>query len=247
MTDTSIDVLVAAGLSPPLTTDPAAPDVLHGDLLVKFGVPPSPTPTEGEPTDSFDVLIEAGVVEPTEDLMPPEYSAIHPELEGETPEGWETDNAGGGEVDPTPDDYVLVITSPTEGATVAPIHDVSGSGAPAGAPGVTLWYSISGSEFAMVDTTDADPDGNFMFAGGEAAAVGPLTWQVRFGEYHSLPVNITVAAASTHGPGEHREWEGFTTHAQFDALIDHLFESRPNAWAAMTIAQKKAWLDENYD
>ena len=88
----------------------------------------------------------------------------------------------------------LAITTPTEGATVPPIHDVTGTGAAPDAE-VELW---SGDRDPLLDTpnatTTADASGNWGFTGDTPATLGPVTWTVTCDENEGMAsVSITVS------------------------------------------------------
>lgn len=57
------------------------------------------------------------------------------------------------------------------------------------------------------------------------------------GQESSAAVSITVAAADP--------WDSMTTHAAIDAWVEENGIEQPVGWSAMTIAQKKEWLDNN--
>jgi len=82
----------------------------------------------------------------------------------------------------------LTITTPTAGATVPPVHDITGRGAVPGS-NVELWY-VEGDQ--MVATAAADVEGNWLFGGDTPAALGTVTWQVRQGPRVSAEVTVTV-------------------------------------------------------
>ncbi len=95
--------------------------------------------------------------------------------------------------EPGPEPGVIVITSPTEGATVPPVHDIIGTGALPNAE-VQLWYGGQNpAEDEPASTTTADAAGNWGFTGDTPAALGPVTWGVASGGYMAT-VNITVEA-----------------------------------------------------
>jgi hypothetical protein len=63
---------------------------------------------------------------------------------------------------------------------------------------------------------------------------------------------ITVAGtvplvAPAPAPAPDSEWAGFTRHAEFDDFLNENEIEDPDGWATMTIAQKKAWMDENIE
>lgn len=64
-----------------------------------------------------------------------------------------------------------------------------------------------------------------------------------------VPNRVTVSP--TPPPPLERPWDAFTTHAQIAEWVSH-FQTQhglvlPGGWSSMTIAQKKAWLNDNVD
>ena len=85
----------------------------------------------------------------------------------------------------------LAITSPTEGSTVPPVHDILGIGAVPNAE-VQLWYAGQDpGEDPPASTTTADASGNWGFTGDTPAALGPVTWGV-YSDDVLVTVSITV-------------------------------------------------------
>lgn len=58
-----------------------------------------------------------------------------------------------------------VITSPADGATVAPVHDVAGTAQPGQM--VTLWSAIGDDPLHVHANVQADADGNWVFSGAQ--------------------------------------------------------------------------------
>lgn len=91
-----------------------------------------------------------------------------------------------------------LISSPTAGSTVPPVHDVIGTG-PIGAT-MALWYTHSdfpGQDRDTGATAQVDPLGTFLFAGDSAMAPGEVEWFVRSAgppATESPRVAVTVAA-----------------------------------------------------
>lgn len=142
----------------------------------------------------------------------------------------------------------LSITTPADGATVPPVHDVAGTGAIPGAD-VELWHVEIEEQVA---TVAPDGEGNWAFTGDTPADPTPaLTWQVRQGPRVSPPVTITVEdpEAPPLRSGDDPEdapWESMTMHVQLDQfLADEMIEP-PVGWEEMKIVDKKAWLNQNY-
>ena len=92
---------------------------------------------------------------------------------------------GGGGTDPEPEPGVLTITSPAEGATVPPIHDIIGVGADPDAP-VDLAHAGT-----VVASGFADATGAWGFTGDTQASLGDVTWVVRSSGQEAY-VNIHV-------------------------------------------------------
>jgi hypothetical protein len=88
---------------------------------------------------------------------------------------------------PEPGQPALTIAAPVEGATVPPVHDVTGTGA---TPGASLTLAYGAGE-TVVATVNAEADGSWGFVGDQASAIGPQTWTVRDGE-RTASVSITV-------------------------------------------------------
>jgi hypothetical protein len=84
----------------------------------------------------------------------------------------------------------ITVATPSQGATVAPVHDVAGTGAPANST-VELWYVQADQKVAEVQS---DGSGNWIFGGDTPAALGEITWQVFSGIERSVPITVTVEA-----------------------------------------------------
>jgi hypothetical protein len=86
-----------------------------------------------------------------------------------------------------------VITEPTDGAIVPPVHTIRGTGV-ADAE-VALWYVENDQQVA---TTTADAAGAWAFDGDTPSALGPVTWEVRQGDATArVAVTVEGAAADT--------------------------------------------------
>lgn len=176
-------------------------------------------------------------------LFPGTFSSVDPDgsktrAENEDP----TFPGDGSQLPEPPTQGALVISTPTEGATVPAVHDIVGGGAMAGAT-VELWASDRTDSAAS--TTTAGPNGAWGFTGDTPAHPGPITWTVKDGTSEAS-VSVTVAGEEPEPESDDETpWASMSRHADLDEFVTTEELEIPDDWDRLTVAQKKAWLDES--